>query len=182
MLLIIWGPQFPHLQDGSSSLSRKDSLSLDGSVAPANFDLQHPHHLLDMGGHPAVPKGLPLVASNTTEYALQTAHRDSQCQGTGSSWQPPRKYQFNNFHLTVEGDETQRGEGNCSQLLRERMSDPEAHTAYPLFYCPPHPHDQTTMDQASCRELGFSRKQTDLGPILEELSPVGAMNTVIMFK
>jgi len=38
------------------------------------------------------------------------------------------------------------------------------------------------MDQASCRELGFSRKETDLGPILEELSPVGAMNTVIMLK
>ena len=54
--------------------------------------------------------------------------------------------------------------------------------AKPLFYCPPHPHDQTTMDQASCRELGFSRKETDLGPILEELSPVGAMNTVIMLK
>ena len=61
MLLIIWGPQFPHLQDGSSSLSRKDSLSLDGSVAPANFDLQHPHHLLDMGGTLQFPKGFPLL-------------------------------------------------------------------------------------------------------------------------
>lgn len=61
MLLIIWGPQFPHLQDGSSSLSRNDSLSLDGSIAPANFDPQHPHHLLDMGGTLQFPKGFPLL-------------------------------------------------------------------------------------------------------------------------
>lgn len=57
---------------------------------------------------------------------------------------------------------------------------PKPVPAKPLFYCPPHPNDQPTMGQASHRDLGFSRKDTDPGPILEEPSPMRAMNTVIM--
>ena len=57
---------------------------------------------------------------------------------------------------------------------------PKPIPAKSLFYCPPHPNDQPLMGQASCRDLGFSRKDTDPGPILEELSPMGAMNIVIM--
>ena len=43
------------------------------------------------GGRTAVPKGLPLVADNTAEYAFQTARRASRRQGTGPHGSPLRK-------------------------------------------------------------------------------------------
>lgn len=53
------------------------------------------------------------------------------------------------------------------QLLTQGMCDPKTHTCYTLFYWPAHPHIRLSILQGP----GFSRKQTDPGPVLQELSP-----------